>query len=146
MEDRLKLRLVGLGGIIATLDADRTWGAAEVQEAMVSQCQLPGWQYKLIDGVDELHNLASLTVIDEDPEAHMPVAEITAIRQANPDCDHKMLQDAIADGVTLVLQVALKSGFNVDDAITKNGASLRKGRNVIRDRLWEGAVDLVAGF
>ena len=90
MEGRLKLRVVGLGGIIATLDADRTWGTAEVQEAMVSQCQLPGWQYKMIDGVDKLHKLASLTVIDEDPQTHEPVAKITAIRQADPVRDHKM--------------------------------------------------------
>ena len=53
-------------------------------QAMVGQCQLPGRQYKLIDGVGKLPDLASLTVIDEDPETRKPVAEITAIRQANP--------------------------------------------------------------
>ena len=119
------LRILGLGGPIATLDADRSWGTAEVQEALVSQCQLPGWQYKLIDGIEELRNLKSLTVVDEDPETCIPVAEITAVRQTNPDRDLKVLRDAIVDGKTLVLQVALKNDFDVDDPINEKGAPLR---------------------
>ena len=125
MEERLKLRLIGLGGLIATLDADKSWGTAEVQQAMVSECQLPGWQYKLIDGIDELRNLKSLRVVNEDPETCVPVAEITAVRQTNPDSDHKVLRDAIAYGKTLVLQVALKNGFDVDDPINEKGSPLK---------------------
>ena len=125
MEGCLKLRLVGLGGLIATLDADRSWGTAEVQGAMVTQCQLPGWQYKLIDGLDELRDLASLTVIDEDPETRTAVAEITVIRQSDPDSDRKMVMDAIENCNTLVLRVALKNGFGVDNATFQSGASPR---------------------
>ena len=95
-------------------------------QAMVGQCQLPGWQYKLIDDVGELPDLASLTVIDEDPETREPVAEITAVRQTNPFSDHKVLRAAIADGKTLVLQVEKKNGFDVDDPINEKGAALRR--------------------
>ena len=127
MEGCLKLRLVGLGGLIATLDADRSWGTAEVQQAMVSDCQLPGWQYKLIDGIDELRNLKSLRVVNEDPETCVPVAEITAIRQANPDSDHQVVLDAIINCKMLVLQVVLQNGYDVDDTINEEGAPFWKG-------------------
>ena len=57
-----------------------------------------------------------------------------------------MLQDAIADGITLVLQAALKSGFEVDGTINENCTPLKKGRSVSRDGLWKGALGLVAGI
>ena len=125
MEGRLKLRLVGLGGPIATLNADRTWAVADVQEAMVSQCQLPGWQYKLINGVNVLYDLSSLTFMDADPETGTPIAEITVIRQSNPDHDSEALLDAVAHGKTAVLQFALTNGFELVDAINKKGAKFR---------------------
>ena len=136
----MELRLIGLGGPLATLDADRTWGSAEVQEAMVNQCELPGWQYNLIDGTLRAWQwceLASLAVVGEDPETRIPMAEITIVRRSNLDSDRRVVQDAIAHWKTSVLQVALKHYFKVDAAINHKGAFLRKGQSIISSVLRE---------
>ena len=116
MAAQLKITIVGLGGVIGSVTVDRASTVLQIKEAMADQCQLPGWQYRLIDGVTELITLDNLEVSDPEPGC-LPTAQITVVRQADPKRDFDIVSEAIRQDRRTVLHVALSSGFHVDYAV-----------------------------
>ena len=112
-ESPLLIELLGLAGPLGSITVDRICDIGEVRAAIVKQCGLPAWQYKLVDGVQCLDSLASLAI--SDATTGIPTASITLVRQADVDLDRRIVQEAIENDDLSVLQVALASGFEVDD-------------------------------
>ena len=79
MADQLQLSLFGLAGFISTIIVDRASTAQAVKDAMVDQCGLPGWQYQLVDGENELISLESLVMSDPEPGTSLPSARVPMI-------------------------------------------------------------------
>ena len=109
----LKITIVSLGGKIGTVTVDKSSTIPQVKQAMVEQCKLPGWQYKLIDGEKELVALDNLEV--SYPECQdLPTTQITAVRLGDPQRDFDAVLDALQEDNSTVLEVLLLSGFDVE--------------------------------
>ena len=79
MAEQMQLSLLGLAGLIGTIVLDRKATVQEVKDAMIHQCQLPSWQYKLVDGETELLSMESLTISDPEPGTKMHTAKAKSI-------------------------------------------------------------------
>ena len=120
----LKITIVGLGGMIGNVTVDKSSTIPQVKQAMVEQCKLPGWQYQLIDGEKELITLDNLEV--SYPECQdLPTAQITAVRQDDPQRDFDAVSDALQEDNRTVLEVLLLSGFHVE-CTNKQGTQHRR--------------------
>ena len=129
-ERPLKIELVGIGGPVGTIIADRSWTIQQLQAEIVQQCSLPAWQYRLVHGVTLLESLDGLTVTDTEPDSSIPAAVITLVRQSDIVKDREVVLRAIQNNDVCVLRVALASGFEVDDALNDYGFLPRGNRRV----------------